>query len=123
MRYDIRHSIGDLVNLVDDPYGHNPWRIVSIFIVGDNGIIDEKQRVMYNLVSHDGDAGCGVYNHEISPRGTEKRKIYVTDPEIVEMVQNMSPGERDDLARKFEELIGWKRGDKPGVKFDIVEDE
>jgi len=96
---------------------------VSIFIHGDDGVIDEKYRVSYNLVSHDGDAGCGAYNHEISPPEPEKHKIYVTDPEIVEMVKNMSPEERDDLARKFEELIGWKRGDNPGVKFDIVEDE
>lgn len=54
---------------------------------------------------------------------TEKHKIYVTDPGIVEMVKNMSLEERDKLALDFERLLGWERGDRPGVKFDIVEDE
>ena len=123
MNYDIRYNIGDLVNLVDDPWGRNPWRVVSIFILGDDGIIDEKQQVMYNLASHGGDAGCGAYNHEISPTESKKHKFYVTDPSIVAMVKDMTLEERDNLARDFERLLGWERGDGPGVRFDIVEDE
>ena len=126
MSYDIRYKIGDLVDLVNDEAGRNPWRVACIFIHGDEGIVDESQRVSYNLVSLAGDAGRGAFNHEIRPNTaspTKMHKIYLHDPEIVEMVRGMSPEEKEDLARKFEGFLGWDRGDGPGVRFNVVEDE
>lgn len=67
MSYDIRYKIGDLVDLENDERGRNPWRVACIFIHGDEGIVDESQRVSYNLVSLAGDAGRGAFNHEIRP--------------------------------------------------------
>ena len=126
MNYDIRYRINELVDLVDDERGYNPWRVVCIFIHGDGGIIDEKYRVSYNLISHNGEAGRGAYNHEICPHAAPQprmHKIYVSDPDIVAMVKEMTPEERDRLALKFESFLGWNRGDGPGVRFEVVEDE
>jgi len=47
----------------------------------------------------------------------------MNDSNITEMINNMSHKEKDDLALKFEALIGWKRCAAPGIKFMMVKNE
>lgn len=123
MNYDIRYDIGDLVDVVsgESDTRFNPWTVREIIIKGDRG-------VHYQLSPKDGGL-LTVFRSEhlrehvpIDP-ATGHRKIYVSDPDIVAMVKEMTPEERDRLALKFESFLGWTRGDRPGVRFEIVEDE
>lgn len=91
-------------------------------------MVEQNKKVSYRLVSKDRASWAGYYSEFLEEyieidETTRRHKVHVTDPEIVMMVKNMTLEERDKLARDFERLLGWERGDRPGVKFDIVEDE
>ena len=101
MKYDIRYDIGDLVNVAppacQEDIRRNPWTVQQI-------IVDQDRKVSYRLVSKDRTSWAGYYSEVLEEyveidESTRRHKIYVTDPEIVEMVKGMSSEERDKLAR------------------------